>query len=49
MLARLARTCFRHRRLVLVAWLVVLVAAVIGGAALAGHCGHRRRRPASRC
>ena len=36
-LARLARTCFRHHRLVLVAWLVVLVAAVTGGAALAGH------------
>ena len=37
MLARIARTCFRHRRLVLVAWIAVLAAAIAGGSALAGH------------
>ncbi len=37
MLARIARTCFRRRRLVLVAWVAVLVAAIAGGSALAGH------------
>jgi RND superfamily putative drug exporter len=36
MLSTLARTCYRHRRLVVVAWLVVLVAAVVVGPRLAG-------------
>jgi RND superfamily putative drug exporter len=36
-LARIARTCFRRRRLVLVTWIAVLVAAITGGSALAGH------------
>ena len=36
MLARIARTCYRRRRRVAVAWIVALVVAVLGGAALAG-------------
>ncbi len=36
MLARIARTCYRRRRRVAVAWIVALVIAVVGGSALAG-------------
>jgi RND superfamily putative drug exporter len=36
MLRSLARSSFRHRRLVLAAWVLVLVAAGIGGKAIAG-------------
>ena len=36
MLTRIARTSYRHRRRVLLAWIVVLVVSVLGGSALAG-------------
>src|SRR5690242_16225503 len=36
MLTRIARTSFRHRKLVLVTWLVAFALAVAGGSALAG-------------
>src|SRR5262249_31491923 len=36
MLARLSQYCFHHRKRVLAIWLVVLVAAIVGGGALAG-------------
>jgi RND superfamily putative drug exporter len=36
-LARIARTSYRHRRRVLLAWIVALVVTVMGGSAIAGH------------
>jgi RND superfamily putative drug exporter len=36
-LARIARTSYRHRRRVLLAWVVALVVTVVGGSAIAGH------------
>ena len=35
MLTRIARTSFRHRRLVLAAWIVAFALAIAGGSALA--------------
>jgi RND superfamily putative drug exporter len=45
MLTRLARSSFRHRRAVVVAWLAVLVIAVVGGSALAGDYANAGRLP----
>lgn len=45
MLGRLARSCYRRRRLVVVVWLVLFAAAVAGGSALAGRTATQGRLP----
>ncbi len=45
MLARLARTCYRHRRIVLVLWVVGFVLAIVGGPALKGESATSGRLP----
>ncbi len=45
MLTRLAQTSFRHRRLVVAAWILVFLAAVAGGSALKGDYATSGRLP----
>ena len=45
MLARLARTCYRHRRVVVVLWIVGFVLAIVGGPALKGESATSGRLP----
>jgi RND superfamily putative drug exporter len=45
MLTRIARTSFRHRRLVLGAWIAVFFLAVLGGSAIAGSTATQGRLP----
>ncbi len=45
MLTRLARGSYRHRRVVVVAWVVILIATVVGGSALAGDYATAGRLP----
>ena len=45
MLSRLAIACYRHRRRVLLAWVALVVAAVIVGPGLAGRWTNSGRLP----
>ena len=45
MLARLARTCYRHRRIVLGLWLLVFVLGIVFGGALKGESATNGRLP----
>ena len=45
MLSRLAIACYRHRRRVLLAWVALVVAAVILGPGLAGQWSNSGRLP----
>ena len=45
MLTRLARGSYRHRRVVVVAWVVILIVTVVGGSALAGDYATAGRLP----
>ncbi|MGZ4688959.1 MAG: MMPL family transporter [Acidimicrobiia bacterium] len=45
MLAGLARTCYRHRRIVVALWLLVFILAIAGGGALKGEYATSGRLP----